>query len=230
MRDFLNITLFLLLAACSAEEKAEKSEISRAKDMPKVGEILEGFHAQENRLQISVCEFNYNDSSFRLGVSVDEMVDVLGPYDYFNRGYYVWKNVGVVFASTQTREERASAVLDIVEVNFSIQVDERDAEKYRHLLERNKNYILFNGVPINHQTTVQEFFEYSMYDYDDFKVSDYSYQYMEKCPGTYTTLSSYFESRGGWNYGGGGHLRYKTTINRENENTVSRIGFQASSE
>lgn len=228
MRIFLKAWLLALLAACGTDVKIDNHAASKAKAVPVVREMLEIFHAQNDRLQFIGCEFDYNGRRFTLGMSVEQIATILGPYDYFNRGYYVWKNAGVVLASTKTREEAGDAILDVGEVNFNLLVDKRDLEKYKHLLENNQNYVLFNGVPVDKDTTIRSFFDLSEYEYSDAKISSHSYQFDESCQNSSAIISYYFDASGGWNYEGEGHLRYKTTVNRNNSNTISRIAFQFS--
>lgn len=228
MKMFLNVAFIVLLSACGTDVEVDNNLESKARDVPAMREMLETFHSQRNRLKFTGCLFDYNDQSFGLGMSVEQVVNVLGPYDYFNRGYYVWRNAGLILASTKAREEGNDVTLDVGEVIFNVEVDKRDLELYKHLLEKNQNYVLFNGVPVDNQTTIRSFFELSLYEYNDAKINSHSYRFDENCKNSSASISYYLDAPGGWNYEGEGHLRYKTTVNKNNSNTISRIAFQFS--
>ena len=207
-----------------AEPLPESGRSSKAVDSPEVQSLMETFTSQNHRIELTDCGVSYNNQRVKLGKdTISDVVEVLGPYDFYNGGFYVWEEAGISFANFTSRKEDLGARIDTAKIYFEAKVDERDREQLKHMLVLNKDYILFNGVPINHSTSVKDFFERSTYEFGDFEISSHSYKISTTCEEQGVVIDYFFDAIGGWNYGGGGHLRYKTDIDKNNQNLITRI-------
>lgn len=221
----LFFAVMLVLGACTDESVPEAKLLSsRVVESPEVQSILDEFSAQKHRLEFVDCGVVYNGQRINIGEdTVSDVVKILGPYDFFNSGFYVWEGIGISFASFTNREEDVASRVDTAKMYFDAQVDERDKEMFRYMSVLNKNIVLFNGVPIDHETSINDFFSRSTYDYGDFRIGDYYYRISTTCAERGVVLNYFFDAIGGWNYGGGGHLRYKTDVDKNNTNLITRI-------
>ena len=77
---------------------------NKAKDTPEVRKMLEVYRKQDHRIAFSGCEMTYNEKPFRLGMTIKELIEIFGEYDYFNQGSYVWKKASIVVSTSQLQE------------------------------------------------------------------------------------------------------------------------------
>jgi len=188
--------------------------------------MIEKFNSQVNQLELNGCEFTYNGKRFSLGMSVRELNGVLGEYDYFNRGYYVWEDLGVVLVDKITETENLDDRMNILKVYLHSNPDPRDLDDLRHELSTKKDIFLFDGIPLDDESSIQDLIDRSIYNYDDFGVSDRGYNIVKDCDASNQKVRYFFSVEGGWDYGGGGHLRYKTGINKDNDNVIRYMGVE----
>lgn len=216
----------LMLFGCEQKEDRTKLSETEALPTPKVIQMVEKFNRQANRLELNGCEFLYNGKLFLLGMSVRELNGVLGKYDYFNRGYYVWEELGVVLVDRIKERENPEDRMSTLKLYLHSALDPRDQEDLRHELAIKKDIFLFNGIPLNNESSIQDLIDRSIYEYADFSISDRGYSILEACGDSGRKIRYFFSVEGGWIYGGGGHLRYKTDVNKENENLIKYVGVE----
>lgn len=226
MKRIVMMILTLWICACNAPEQDISEPASMAKNTSEVKKMIDVFDKQEHRIELNDCELLYNDKAFELGMSVRQLIGVFGPYDYFNRGYYVWEKAGVTFVEKIAEKENLEDKLGILKIFLHTDVDFSKFPNLKHESSINENIFLINGIPLDNKTTVQDLIDRSQYDYQDFQISSRSYEMTTECIRTGIKLDYYFAASGGWNYGGGGHLQYKTNINRNNDNVITRVSLQ----
>ena len=216
----------LILFGCDLKGHDVKSSEVKALSTPEVARMVEKFKRQESQLEMNGCEFLSNGKQFFLGMNVRELIGVLGEYDYFNRGYYVWEDHGVVLVDKITEKENLDERMSILKVYLHSDLDPRDLEDLRHELATKKDVFLFDGIPLDSASSIQSLIERSVYEYDDFGISDRGYSIVKECGDPARKVRYFFSSEGGWNYGGGGHLKFKTEINRKNENLIRYVAVE----
>jgi len=206
--------------ANSTEDAAATKSSSKAKDTPEVRNMLAAFAKQAHRIEFNGCEMLYNGKPFELGMTIKELVDIFGPYDLFNRGFYVWKAAGIVFV-VESNDENVNHITNYIYVYFNaFGNDYRNDKKLKHMLYRKKDYLLWEGVPIDKNMKVKDFFAYSKFDIDSFSVSDSAYELTYHCDTLRRSKVYRIRTEGNWIYKGTGHLQLKSHVNPDNESYI----------
>ncbi len=209
------------LFACNGKVQTNKN---KAKDIPLVNKMLEAYHKQEHRIAFSGCEMTYNEKPFKLGMSVDELIQIFGQYDRFFRGFFIWEKVGIV---SSINIDRLDEKLDLnkkstyLYVYMNTGVDDSYKEKFKHELNHKNDYFLLEGMPIDKNMRVMDFIANSQFSLNDFAVSNDGYELDYKCNDK--KVGYYLEADGLWLRKGSGHLTYKDKPNPENKNTFEML-------
>lgn len=212
MRKLLLLALVFLLCSCDAPEQASEKVESKAKATPEVQKMVEAFRAQPHRIELNGCEMLYNGKPFRLGMNVKESVEIFGAYDFFNRGYYVWKAPGIVAVRDIDVAEDVATEVKYFYIHMDddrIKAHANDIEMMRHVAVTKSDYFLIQGIPLAKNTPFSEFISRSAYSLDDFYIDNYSYELSFRCKGKKEELIYYIDAKGGWICKGTEHLMMK---------------------
>ncbi len=230
MGKLLLLVLAFFLHACDASTNTKTGDIldSKAKATPEVQAMVEAFRAQAHRIELNGCEMLYNGKPFRLGMTVRELVDILGAYDFFNRGYYVWKVLGIVAVrdvdiAEDVNTEITGFVIYMDDDRIKAYVEDGDIERMKHVVATKEDYFLVQGVPLAKGTPFNDFVARSTYTLNDFYVDNYSYELPFRCKGKKEELIYYIDAKGGWIYKGSGHLMMKSHPDPENTSKILSI-------
>lgn len=220
--------LLIVVAACKPTEGSSENEKPWVKTSAEVEVRVKRYDQQEFHFGLSGCYLMFDGKPFELGGTVNSLKSLIGPYDYFNLGFYVWEKYGVMLYNDNkiapiNRRENMNEPLTALKVYLNTQVDERDKEDLKHLLSTQKEWFMIQGVPFKADMSFNKFIESSRFSYDDFSVDDHGYKYTQPCTTPDVSWLYSFSVQGGWLYSGGGHLQYKTEINRNNSNLVESI-------
>jgi len=216
-----------LISACddklhNIERAAAAKSSSKVKDTPEVRNMLAAFAKQAHRIEFNGCNMRYNGKPFELGMTIKELVDIFGPYDLFNRGFYVWKAAGIVFAE-KSRKERIENPSGYLYIYMNdIRGGPSEDPRLKHTLYKKYDYILFEGIPMSKNSTVKSFFNISKFELGDFFISNNAYDILYPC-NTNLNIKYSFGSKGTWIYKGGGHLQLKSHPNKNNSNKFESL-------
>ena len=220
------LLLFTLLSACSEAEQQKQPQalkpMSKVKDTPETRAMLAAFQKQKHRLEFNGCEMRYNGKPFHFGMTVKEIKAILGPYDFFSRGRYVWKEAGIVFTGPPKIKENNNRPLKFITVNME-ESDENNKESDEFRRYPKKDYFLLNGVPVNNKLQFRNFIKNSYFELSDFSIDSYGYSWPVICDERPKKLEYSLFVRGGWIYTGGGHIRFKSKPNSDNINTIKML-------
>lgn len=228
MRKLLLLVLVLLQCSCNAPEQASEKVESKAKATPEVQKMVEAFRAQAHRVELNGCEMLYNVKPFRPGMKVKELVEIFGAYDFFNRGYYVWKAPGIVAVrdidvAEDINTEIAGFIIHMNDDRIKTYVEDGEIERMKHVTAIKEDYFLVQGVPLTKNTRFNEFIGRATYSLNDFYIDNYSYELHFRCKGKKEELIYYIDAKGGWVYKGTGHLMMKSHPDAENTNNILSV-------
>ncbi|MHC9089636.1 DUF7738 domain-containing protein [Tenacibaculum sp. IMCC1] len=197
---------------------------SKAKNTPEVAKMLESYHKQEHRLAFNGCEMTYNDKPFRLGMTIKEVIKLLGQKYSFHRGVYIWKDIGAVFSTNKDKYETNEDILKkitYIYIYMNTEVSEEYKESLKHELNYKNDYFLLEGMPIDKNMRVMDFIANSYFELNDFGISNYGYELDYNCNGK--KIGYRLEADGLWLRKGVGHLTYKDKPNPENKNVFEML-------
>jgi len=222
IRVLLTAMCFLLIMGCNESDQRYNTVLeSKANSNPSVDAMLAEFRAQAHRIELNGCQLLYNDKPLHLGMSIRELQSVFGPYDFFNRGYYVWKGAGIAFLHNIGDPEDVDSVPTSFDFYLNLPVDITEDELMKHTSIGKRDYLLLQGAPVDAKMTVADFFNYSTFTLDDFAISTMTYEKDYQC--TDKTLRYLIMARGGWLYKGTGHLQMKSHPNPNNTNKIRSL-------
>ena len=222
MKNIIKLLVFALI--CSSCNTNSQNSINKAAVNDQVTQKLAEYKQQEHRLAFSGCKFSYNEQFFNLGMTIEEVVTILGPYDYHHLWSYVWGDIGIV-CSTNTKNETLTDVLEYINVYMNTQVD--DEEFFKHELNHKKDYFLINGVPLRYDMAFSSFVAHSTYKLgEDIVADNHNYYIYQKCPDNNQLIKYRIDVTGGiWNRSGGGHLTFRGSLNENNDSPIEYIGI-----
>ncbi|GFD83890.1 hypothetical protein KUL118_67520 [Tenacibaculum sp. KUL118] len=215
----LNYTILLslmILLSCSVQTKKMKS---KAKNTPEVAKMLEAYDKQEHRLAFNGCEMTYNEKPFKQGMTIEELINVLGNYSSRHKMFYIWKDIGIVISAKENLGINAKSRYIYIYMNTTVSEDYK--EKFKHELNHKKDYFLLEGMPIDKNMRVMDFIANSEFKLNDFGISNYGYELDYNCNGK--KISYRLEADGLWLRKGAGHLTYKDKPNPKNENPFEML-------
>ena len=221
IRIFFSVISYVMLTSCIGQTK---NTSSKAKDTPEVAKMLEAYNKQEHRLAFNGCEMTYNKKPFGLGMTVKNLINILGSNYIFHRGLFIWKNIGI---TVSTNNKKYVDKIDLnkkstqIKVYMNTIVSEGYKESLKHRLNHKNDYFLIEGIPLNKNTRVMDFIANSKYKLNDFLVSNYSYELEFDCNDR--KIGYYLEADGLWLRKGAGHLTFKDKPNPENKNTFEMM-------
>jgi len=221
IKKIAGLLVILLLSACSETEPPTSVERkNKMKDNPQTRTMLAAFKQQKHRLEFNGCEMLYNGIPFRLGMTVKELKGIFGPYDFFSKGHYIWKEAGIVFGDKiKDKEDKNKAIRGVYIYMSSLARKRKDMAK--HTRFHKQDYFLLEGMPVDKNMQFRDFIKNSYFELSDFSISDYSYSREVNCGNTAKKLKYGMAVKGGWNYKeAGGHIRLKSTPNKDNINTI----------
>ena len=214
------ISSFLLMA-CNGKAQTSRN---KAKNIPEVNKMLEAYHKQEHRLAFNGCEMTYNEKPFKLGMTVEELIQIFGQYNHFFRGFFIWEKIGIV---SSINLDRLDEKLDLnkkttyIYVYMNTVVDDGYKEKFKNELNHKKDFFLLEGMPIDKKMRVMDFIANSEFSLHDFGVSNYGYELDYTCNGK--KIGYRLKADGLWLRKGTGHLTYKDKPNPENANPFEML-------
>ena len=88
---------------------------SKAKNTSEVTKMLEAYNKQEHRLAFNSCEMTYNDKPFKIGMTIKELKKIFGDYETTDLGAVIYKNQGIVFATSEKKIDLSSTI-NIIEL------------------------------------------------------------------------------------------------------------------
>lgn len=200
------LIVIVLLSSCTG---TSQSNTNMAKDTPEVNAMLEAFNKQQHRIELNGCEMLYNGKPFQLGMSIEELILILGnpqtTEKAFNgNNFHTWFD-GIL----SIREGNTHKKLDYISINFL------DGES------KVKTYILFQGVPISKESLMADFIYNSVYEFSNFSKGNHSYEKtFSNCK---KPIEYYISSKVPWVYKGGGHLMTKSHIDYDNTYPIEAI-------
>jgi len=168
---FIFFSLFLLTGCHFSTGKAQQEEVFKTADEYTPSE-LDSMGVNTNHLFVfTTTAMTYNGTPFMIGQTIDEMVEVFGPYDrIIDDGFiYVWDAIGVKMATYDPMVERTNRVNSIrIYWNLDFSGDssptndeftlQRRAEmrenNVRHYFQGN---VLIDGVPLGRGMTIKPF-------------------------------------------------------------------------
>lgn len=201
-----------LLIACNGKAQTQQNNTSMAKDNSDTKALLEKFDKQEHRLEINDCEIIYNDKSFFLGNTLEEIESILGRK--YNSNYYYaysWNDINI-----ELLKEKNNQRID----NISIYI----SEGYKDVMKPNSNIILVNGVPLTKEMLFGDFLNNSNYSFDDFYIDNHSfYLKPENCD--LKNIKINFDSQPFYHYSGSGHMRTRGDFDDSQTNLINTISI-----
>ena len=90
------ILLLIVVAGCKPTAGSSENEKPWGKTSAEVEVRVKQYDQQEFRFGLSGCYLMFDGKPFELGGTVNSLKSLIGPYDYFNLGFYVWENYGVM--------------------------------------------------------------------------------------------------------------------------------------
>jgi hypothetical protein len=114
-------------------------------------------------------------------MTIKELIDLFVPYDLFNRGYYVWKDEGIVFVTEDSEEKKDNRVDYIYLYLNDFKKDDGESEARKHKLFKKEDLFLFEGVPANKDTIIKGLLERSLFTIWDFGFREGYYSKMYRC-------------------------------------------------
>jgi len=212
MKQLLTIiSISILLASCKGNSQTSES---KAKSNPQTTKMLTAFNTQKHRLEFNGCQMQYNNKPFHLGMTLGEFTDVLGDYNYFYSGAIIYEKLGLVLGIGKQQllpTSKPSAIY----IYMNTQVSEENKELLKHELNIKKDYFSVEGMPVDKNMRVMDFFENSEFGLDDFRITNYGYELDYGCDSK--KMRYHFEANGVWLRKGGGHLTFKDRPNDKNE-------------
>ena len=223
MKNIIKLLVFALI--CSSCNTNSQTSINKAAVNDQVTQKLAEYKQQEHRLAFNGCEFNYNEQPFQIGMTIKELVDIFGNYDYFNLRYYVWENVGLVFSADSKEENIGNNSTYIY-----IYMNTSGYEEYENLKDKGnhkKDYFLINGVPLRYDMAFSSFVAHSTYKLgEDIVADNHNYYIYQKCADNNQLIKYRIDVTGGiWNRSGGGHLTFRGSLNKNNDSPIKYIGI-----
>ena len=211
--------------ANSTEDAAATKSSSKAKDTLEVRNMLAAFAKQAHRIEFNGCEMYYNGKPFELGMTIKELVDIFGPYDLFNRGFYVWKAAGIVFV-VESNDENIDHKTEYIYLYTSPLSEADYAPALDHRMFIKKDIFLLEGVPLSKGFSIKDVIDTSIFSLDNFLISNNSYRLRYSC-GNGIDTDYYLYSKGIWTYKGIGHLQLKSHPNKSNNHNVREIFIES---
>lgn len=195
------------LSACDLSDTYSHQE----KTTTETQKALSTFHQQKHRFEFNGCTNQYNGKKFKLGMTVQDLITVLGTPSKektintkSNNLYYWLDDVVKVY------EDKSSKKINVISIDL------------RKISDNNRDmYFLIEGIPLNKNMTMGQFVDFSNYDFHDFYVGRSSYKLIhEECK---KPISYYFSSNVSFDYIGDGHARIKGDPNFENTSPVDAL-------
>lgn len=110
MKHTLILIISLLFLSCQSNSQ---NTTNKAKNNSRVTQLLAKYKEQPHRIALNGCSFSYNETPFELGISVKDLVEILGPYDYHHLWSFVWKDLGIV-CSTNSKQEDSNNIIEYI--------------------------------------------------------------------------------------------------------------------
>lgn len=214
MKHILIIIISTLIIACKGNSQniADKS-----KNIPEVTTMKKQFLSQEHRLQFNGCQMLYNDKPFYLGMTAKELISVLNDNYTYSRGFLIWKTKGITASINKNKlgeEFDENKLITYIYIYMNTEVDEEYRESLKHELNQKKDIFLVEGMPVQKEERVMDFFNNSTFNFGDFRITNRTYEIDYECDNQ--NIRYHFAADGIWLRKGGGHLTFKDRPNDKN--------------
>lgn len=221
MKHIITIIISVcLLIACNGKAQTNKNNASKAKNIPEVNKMLGAYHKQKHRLAFNGCEMTYNEKPFKLGMTIEELINVLGKYDVFFKGFYLWEDSGITVVTESESKDESNSIIYIY-MYMNTKVNKEFLNDLKYMLNHKEDYFLLEGMPIDKNMRVIDFINNSEFSLNDFGVSNYGYELDYSCEGK--KIGYRLKADGLWLRKGTGHLTYKDKPNPKNENLFEML-------
>ncbi len=165
---------------------------------------------QKHRFSFNQCELLYNEIPFQLGLSIDQYIDIFGPYNSSRKGYYsqsfIWKDLEMYLSLSYRNDDSQLIPKEqqiISGVNFLFEdlntleneQDEVEIKKPEYPIK--KDYILINGMLLKQNTIMKDFVEKEGLKFLDFDEMDkYGYKLLyNECQYPGKNISYWFSTK-----------------------------------
>lgn len=206
MKHILIIIISTLIIACKGNSQniADKS-----KNIPEVTTMKKQFLSQEHRLQFNGCQMLYNDKPFYLGMKVSDLEEIIGKSSYSLYDLIIYENLGIALGV-----KKEDQTVQYIYIYMNTEVDEEYRESLKHELNQKKDIFLVEGMPVQKEERVMDFFNNSTFNFGDFRITNRTYEIDYECDNQ--NIRYHFAADGIWLRKGGGHLTFKDRPNDKN--------------